>query len=259
MSDALSDPFGARGALNVGGKQYVIYRLDKLAQRTGADLARLPFSVRVVLEALLRNVGDGFTEEDDVRALAGWTPESAGSREVAFTPARVLLQDFTGVPAVVDLAAMREAMRQLGGDPAKINPLSPADLVIDHSVQVDVFGTNAALLINAQIEFERNRERYEFLRWGQQAFDNFRVVPPATGIVHQVNLEYLATVVQTREVSLAAPRSRLATFTMDPGRTRRLAPARWSLPAWSARQGACCRRGATDRSGAAPRTSRYRA
>ena len=125
-------------------------------------------------------------------ALANWTPESVGSREVAFMPARVLLQDFTGVPAVVDLAAMREAMQQLGGDPARINPLSPVDLVIDHSVQVDAFGSNAALLINAELEFERNRERYEFLHWGQQAFDNFRVVPPATGIVHQVNLEYLA-------------------------------------------------------------------
>jgi aconitate hydratase len=214
MSDALSDPFGARATLDVGGKQFVIYRLDKLAERTGADLTRLPFSVRVVLEALLRNVGDGFTDEEDVRALANWTPESAGSREVAFTPARVLLQDFTGVPAVVDLAAMREAMRQLGGDAAKINPLSPADLVIDHSVQVDAFGSNAALMINAQLEFERNRERYEFLRWGQQAFDNFRVVPPATGIVHQVNLEYLATVVQTREVdgeTIAVPDSLVGT------------------------------------------------
>ncbi len=201
MSDTLSDPFGARALLDVGGKQFHIYSLSKLGQQTGADLTRLPFSIRVVLEALLRNVGDGFTSVEDVTALANWTPESVGSREVAFTPARVLLQDFTGVPAVVDLAAMRGAMQQLGGDPARINPLSPADLVIDHSVQVDAFGSNAALLINAQLEFERNGERYEFLRWGQQAFDNFRVVPPATGIVHQVNLEYLATVVQTREIN----------------------------------------------------------
>ncbi len=200
MTELFSDPFGARAILNVGGRQYTIYRLDRLAERAGADLARLPFSIKVVLESLLRNVGDGFTTEDDVRALANWTPDSAGQREIAFTPARVLLQDFTGVPSVVDLAAMRHAMQQLGGDPKKINPLSPADLVIDHSVQVDAFGSNAALLINAQLEFERNRERYEFLRWGQQAFDNFNVVPPATGIVHQVNLEYLATVVQTREI-----------------------------------------------------------
>ncbi|HEY3229834.1 MAG TPA: aconitate hydratase, partial [Roseiflexaceae bacterium] len=176
------------------------YSLDRLAERTGADLTRLPVSIKVVLESLLRNVGDGFTEAEDVEALAHWTPDSANKREIEFKPARVLLQDFTGVPAVVDLAAMREAMRVLGGDPAKINPLSPADLVIDHSVQVDAFGSNAALLINAQIEFERNHERYEFLRWGQQAFDNFTVVPPATGIVHQVNLEYLAKVVQTREI-----------------------------------------------------------
>jgi aconitate hydratase len=200
MTDRSSDPFGARDTLDVGGKQYTIYRLDRLAERIGANLARLPVSLKVVLEALLRNVGDGFTAAEDVEALARWTPESANMREIAFTPARVLLQDFTGVPAVVDLAAMREAMRQLGGDPAKINPLSPVDLVIDHSVQVDVFGTNDALRINAQIEFERNRERYEFLRWGQQGFDNFTVVPPATGIVHQVNLEYLAKVVQTREI-----------------------------------------------------------
>ncbi|MFL5806789.1 MAG: aconitate hydratase AcnA, partial [Roseiflexaceae bacterium] len=200
MTDRSFDPFGARTTLDIGGQHYTIYRLDRLAERTGADLARLPVSIKVVLESLLRNVGDGFTTAEDVEALARWTPESANAREVAFKPARVLLQDFTGVPAVVDLAAMREAMRQLGGDPARINPLSPADLVIDHSVQVDVFGTNDALRINAQIEFERNRERYEFLRWGQQAFDNFTVVPPATGIVHQVNLEYLAKVVQTRMI-----------------------------------------------------------
>jgi aconitate hydratase len=200
MNDRSFDPFDARAALEVGGRKYIIYRLDRLAEQVSADLARLPVSVKVVLESLLRNIGDGFTEADDVEALARWTPESANKREIAFKPARVLLQDFTGVPAVVDLAAMREAMRALGGDPAKINPLSPADLVIDHSVQVDAFGSNAALMINAQLEFERNRERYEFLRWGQQAFDNFTVVPPATGIVHQVNLEYLASVVQTREI-----------------------------------------------------------
>jgi aconitate hydratase A / 2-methylisocitrate dehydratase len=200
MADRSFDPFGARTTLDMGGQHYTIYGLDRLAAHIGADLTKLPVSIKVVLESLLRNVGDGFTTTEDVEALACWTPESANTREVAFKPARVLLQDFTGVPAVVDLAAMREAMRQLGGDPARINPLSPADLVIDHSVQVDVFGTNDALRINAQIEFERNRERYKFLRWGQQAFDNFTVVPPATGIVHQVNLEYLAKVVQTRTI-----------------------------------------------------------
>jgi aconitate hydratase len=199
MSDALNDPFAARAPLNVGGKQYMVYRLDAVAARTGADLAQLPYSVRVVLEALLRNVGDGFTDQEDVEALATWTPASAGKREVAFKPARVLMQDFTGVPAVVDLAAMRDAMKNLGGDPSKINPLAPADLVIDHSVQVDAFANGMALQLNAQYEFERNGERYEFLRWGQQAFDNFQVVPPATGICHQVNLEYLARVVWTKD------------------------------------------------------------
>ena len=198
MSVAFSDPFGTRATLTVDGQQYLVYRLDRLAEQVGADLSRLPFSVKVVLEALLRNIGDGFTTEDDVRALANWTPGSAGQREVAFKPARVLMQDFTGVPAVVDLAAMRNAMQQLGGDPAKINPLSQADLVIDHSVQVDAFGNGMALQLNAQLEFERNRERYEFLRWGQQSFSNFSVVPPATGICHQVNLEYLAQVVLTK-------------------------------------------------------------
>ena len=199
MTHGLNDPFGARDTLRVGDAAYVVYRLDRIAAQAGADLARLPFSVRVLLEALLRNVGDGFTSEEDVLALARWTPDSANAREVQFKPSRVLLQDFTGVPAVVDLAAMRDAMQQLGGDPARINPLSRADLVIDHSVQVDLFGTNYALMFNAEREFERNRERYEFLRWGQQAFDNFTVVPPATGICHQVNLEYLATVVQTKQ------------------------------------------------------------
>jgi aconitate hydratase len=194
------DPFGARSTLEIGGRQYTIYRLQRLAEEAEVDLASIPFSIRIVLESLLRNVGDGFTTAEDVRALAHWTPDSAGKREVQFKPARVLLQDFTGVPAVVDLGAMRDAMQKLGGDPSKINPLSRADLVIDHSVQVDVFGTNEALKVNADLEFQRNRERYEFLRWGQQAFDNFSVVPPATGICHQVNLEFLATVVQPKEL-----------------------------------------------------------
>ncbi|MBC8161086.1 MAG: aconitate hydratase AcnA [Roseiflexaceae bacterium] len=194
------DLASARGTLDVAGTQYVIYRLDRLAALVGADLSRVPFSVKVVLESLLRNVGDGSTTAEDVAALANWTPASAGQREVAFKPARVLLQDFTGVPAVVDLAAMRDAVAKLGGDPKKVNPLSPADLVIDHSVQVDVFGVPDALKRNIAFEFERNQERYEFLRWGQQAFDNFRVVPPGTGICHQVNLEYLAQVVFTRAI-----------------------------------------------------------
>ena len=192
MSDAVNDVFGARSLLKVGSAQYVIYRLEALRSINGVDLAKLPFSIKVVLEALLRNIGDGFTSSDDVAALAQWTPASAGSREVAFKPARVLMQDFTGVPAVVDLAAMRDAMQQLGGDPALINPLAQADLVVDHSVQVDAFGNGMALQINTDLEFSRNRERYEFLRWGQQSFSNFSVVPPMTGICHQVNLEFLA-------------------------------------------------------------------
>src|SRR4051794_9606295 len=149
------DVFGARSTLTVGERNYVIYRLQHLAEQAGADLTTLPFSIRIVLESLLRNCGDGFTSREEVEALARWTPESAGQREVQFKPARVLLQDFTGVPSVVDLAAMRNAMQDLGGDPARINPLSPADLVIDHSVQVDAFGTREALQLNAEFEFER--------------------------------------------------------------------------------------------------------
>ena len=185
--------FDARGTLAVGGREYEIFRLSALAPRF--DVARLPFSLKVLLENLLRTEGLGAVTAPDVEALAGWDPAAQPSQEIAFTPARVLMQDFTGVPAVVDLAAMRDAMAQMGGDPAKINPLAPAELVIDHSVQVDAFGTRDAFRVNAEREFERNRERYAFLRWGQQAFDNFKVVPPDTGIVHQVNLEYLARVV----------------------------------------------------------------
>ncbi len=200
MSDALNDVFQAKAPLNVGSQQYIMYRLDALKAVDGVDLSTLPFSIKVVLEALLRNVGDGFTSAEDVEAMARWTPASAGSREVAFKPARVLMQDFTGVPAVVDLAAMRDAMQQLGGDPARINPLAQADLVVDHSVQVDAFGHGMALQLNADLEFSRNRERYEFLRWGQQSFSNFSVVPPMTGICHQVNLEYLAKGVLTKDI-----------------------------------------------------------
>jgi aconitate hydratase len=188
-----ADTFGARGTLQVGSREYEIHRLAALAERF--DVARLPFSLKVLLENLLRTEGSGAVTAADVDALAAWDPAAEPSQEIAFTPARVLMQDLTGVPAVVDLAAMRDAMAQMGGDPAKINPLAPAELVIDHSVQVDAFGTRDAFAINAAREFERNQERYLFLRWGQQAFDNFRVVPPDTGIVHQVNLEYLARVV----------------------------------------------------------------
>ncbi len=185
--------FDARGTLEVGGREYEVFRLNALRPRF--DVTRLPFSLKVLLENLLRTEGSGAVTAPDIEALAGWDPAAQPSQEIAFTPARVLMQDFTGVPAVVDLAAMREAMAQMGGDPARINPLAPAELVIDHSVQVDAFGTRDAFRINAEREFERNQERYAFLRWGQQAFDNFKVVPPDTGIVHQVNLEYLARVV----------------------------------------------------------------
>ncbi|MGI8747734.1 MAG: aconitase family protein, partial [Deinococcus sp.] len=189
--------FAAREVLTerLGQKVYY-YRLEKLAE-LGYDVASLPVSVKVLLESVLREANDYDVLQEDVHKVAGWQPQP-GETEIPFKPARVILQDFTGVPAVVDLAAMRTAMVALGGDPGKINPLIPVDLVIDHSVQVDEFGTDTALADNMALEFERNRERYEFLRWGQQAFDNFEVVPPASGIVHQVNLEYLARGVQSR-------------------------------------------------------------
>src|SRR3989440_5957233 len=173
-------------------ESYSIYRLDAL-QATW-DVARLPYTLRILLENVLRNGG-----EDEVEAVAGWVATDEPSREISFAPARVLLQDFTGVPCVVDLAAMRDAMREHGGDPKRINPLIPAELVIDHSVQVDEFASRLAIERNVELEFHRNRERYAFLRWGQTAFDNFAVVPPNTGICHQVNLEYLARVVESRD------------------------------------------------------------
>src|SRR5918999_2752850 len=185
-----NDPFGARTTLETGSADVELYSLKILNENVEGDVFSLPFSIRVMLESLLRNAGGKFVSKEDVEELADW-PESVGS-ELAYLPARVVMQDFTGVPAVVDLAAMRSAMQSVGGDPGKINPLVPTDLVIDHSVQVDAFGSAMALQFNAEREFERNHERYEFLKWGQQAFDNFSVVPPATGIVHQVNLEYLA-------------------------------------------------------------------
>ncbi|HEX3873254.1 MAG TPA: aconitase family protein, partial [Solirubrobacteraceae bacterium] len=188
-----TNSFGARAELTVGQRTFEIFRLDALAPRF--DVTGLPFSLKILLENLLRTEGNGAVFAADIEALAGWDPAAAPSKEIAFTPARVLMQDFTGVPAVVDLAAMRDAMAAAGGDPAKINPLVPAELVIDHSVQVDVSGTRDAFRMNAEREFERNEERYAFLRWGQDAFSHFQVVPPDTGIVHQVNLEYLARVV----------------------------------------------------------------
>ena len=190
------DRLGTRRSLRTRGGDVQIYSLDELARR-GFPIERMPFSLKVLLESLLRNCDGYVITEEDVEKLARWEP-GAEPFEIAFLPARVILQDFTGVPAVVDLAAMRSAMARLGGDPKRINPLIPVDLVIDHSVQVDHFGSLFALFYNAEKEFERNRERYAFLKWAQKAFQNFRVVPPATGIVHQVNLEYLAKVVQTR-------------------------------------------------------------
>jgi aconitate hydratase len=191
--------FGARAELETGAGKVAIYRLDALEKQGIGRIGRLPFSVKVLLEAALRTE-DGFeVTADDVRSLATWNAKQPAEVEVPFKPARVILQDFTGVPCVVDLAAMRDAVKRLGGDPKKINPLCPVDLVIDHSVQVDYFGSAIALVKNAELEFSRNRERYEFLRWGQKAFANFRVVPPATGIVHQVNLELLAKAVLRRK------------------------------------------------------------
>jgi aconitate hydratase len=191
-----NNPFNSRASLETAGGRATIFRLDALEKAGLGSISKLPFSIKVLLEAVLRNCDGKLIKESEVAGLAAWNAKSPARREVPFKPARVILQDFTGVPAVVDLAALRSAMQRLGGDPSKINPLVPVDLVIDHSVQVDVFGIPTALQKNAEIEFKRNRERYEFLRWGQQAFANFRVVPPATGIVHQVNLEFLAKVVQ---------------------------------------------------------------
>jgi aconitate hydratase A / 2-methylisocitrate dehydratase len=194
-----TNSFGARDTLRVGDRELEIHRLDALQSQY--DVARLPFSLKVLLENLLRCEDGVAVRAEDVEALAAWDAKAEPSQEIAFTPARVLMQDFTGVPAVVDLAAMRDAMPELGGDSARINPLVPAELVIDHSVQVDVYGSHAAFERNAELEFERNQERYAFLRWGQGAFDGLKVVPPDTGIVHQVNLEYLARVVFHDEAS----------------------------------------------------------
>ncbi len=188
--------FDAKSTLQVGDESYQIFRLDAV---TGSD--SLPYSLKILLENLLRTEDGANITADDIRGLAGWDQNAEPSKEIQFTPARVIMQDFTGVPCVVDLATMREAMAEMEGDPAKINPLAPAELVIDHSVIADVFGTADAFVRNVEIEYERNRERYQFLRWGQTAFDDFKVVPPGTGIVHQVNIEHLARVIFSREVA----------------------------------------------------------
>ena len=192
----MNNSFNSRDTLAVGGRSFEIFSLRKLGETH--DISRLPCTLKILLENLLRHEDDRTVTRDDIGALVNWDPAAEPDVEIAFRPARVLMQDFTGVPAVVDLAAMRDAMTQLGGDPDRINPLQPAELVIDHSVQVDSFGSANAIDLNSELEYQRNRERYSFLKWGQKAFSNFRVVPPDTGIVHQVNLEYLARVVFER-------------------------------------------------------------
>src|SRR3954452_5080131 len=189
----MKNSFGSQSTLKVGSREFDICRLDAL-DKQGIKTTHLPYSLRILLENLLRHEDGKAVKAEEIKALAGWQG-AAGTQEIAFMPARVLLQDFTGVPAVVDLAAMRDAVRKMGGDASSINPLMPAELVIDHSVQVDEFGTSSAFKVNADLEFQRNHERYAFLRWGQKAFENLAIVPPDTGIVHQVNLEYLARVV----------------------------------------------------------------
>ncbi|HAJ92565.1 MAG TPA: aconitate hydratase, partial [Gammaproteobacteria bacterium] len=189
----MNNSFNTRETLNVGDHAYEIFSLRKLSETH--DISHLPCTLKILLENLLRHEDGNTVTKSDIDALMNWNPQAEPDTEIAFRPARVLMQDFTGVPAVVDLAAMRDAMKALGGDPDKINPLQSAELVIDHSVQVDNFGSTAAMDLNSELEYQRNQERYSFLKWGQKAFSNFQVVPPDTGIVHQVNLEYLARVV----------------------------------------------------------------
>ncbi len=191
---AAVNSFGSKDTLSVGGVDYAIHRID-----TVPGHEKLPYSLKVLLENLLRTEDGANVTEEQIRALGSWRPDAEPDTEIQFSPARVVMQDFTGVPCIVDLATMREAMAQIGGDPNKINPLSPAEMVIDHSVVADLFGREDALQRNTDLEYERNGERYQFLRWGQTAFEDFKVVPPGTGIVHQVNIEYLAKVTYTRE------------------------------------------------------------
>src|SRR5438046_8273452 len=192
--------FGTRTPLQAGGRSVQIYSLPALEAAGFPEIARLPYSMKILLENALRHEDGRFVKPADIEALARWDLKGSAQKEISFAPARVLLQDFTGVPAVVDLAAMRDGIARLGGNPDRINPLQPVELVIDHSVQVDYFGRADAFSLNAELEFSRNRERYAFLRWGQQAFRNFDVVPPDTGIVHQVNIEHLARVVFSQTV-----------------------------------------------------------
>src|SRR5262245_34728563 len=200
----MANSFGSQSTLKVGSQSYTIHRLAAVEAKY-SNAKSLPFSLKILLENLLRTEDGVNVRDSEIEALANWKPDAEPTREISFTPSRVLLQDFTGVPCVVDLAAMRDAMQQLGGDPTKINPLQPVELVIDHSVQVDEFGMPGAFEHNRQLEYERNQERYVFLRWGQTAFKNFRVVPPETDIVHQVNLEYLGRVVFVNEKNEAYP------------------------------------------------------
>ena len=200
----VSNSFNSKQTLSLGSKKYTIHRLDPVYQAY-PQAKKLPFSLKILLENLLRNENGLSVGKKDIEALAQWSPKAEPDTEISFSPARVILQDFTGVPCVVDLATMRDAVAAMGGDPKKVNPLQPVELVIDHSFQVDHFGTNSALVENTAIEFQRNQERYAFLRWGQQAFRNFKVVPPQNGIVHQVNLEYLARVVFVNDAGEAYP------------------------------------------------------
>ena len=232
---ASQDSFGAKGTLEVGDQSYQIYRLSAVTG-DGLDVDSLPYSLKVLLENLLRTEDGANITADDISALAGWDPDAEPDKEIQFTPARVIMQDFTGVPCIVDLATMREAMADLGGDATKINPLAPAELVIDHSVIADVFGTPEAFGRNVEIEYQRNRERYQFLRWGQGAFADFKVVPPGTGIVHQVNIEHLARVDLHPRASTASSR-RTPTPASAPTPT-----PRWSTAsAWSAGASAASR------------------
>ena len=235
------DPFGARATLRVGGASFDYHRLDAVADRL--DLGSLPVTVKILLENLLRHAGAGVVREEDVETLLAWRPGSAAEAEIPFMPARVLLQDFTGVPAVVDLAVMRDAMADLGGDPSRVNPLVPADLVIDHSVQIDRFGTPGSFAFNVEREYDRNGERYQLLRWAQTAFRDLRVVPPGTGIVHQVNLEFLATVVIVDRPGPAGDAgSPSPTPSSGPTRIRRwsTASASWAMASAGSRRRPSC-------------------